>query len=201
MSATLGYAALTRPTRLSYLKQLGPQMKSAALIGINHADQYPGHKDGRSDLFCKFVTKQAISLAVDFIAEEMSREALLKEKVYLSSVEIAAWSIGVRHRLCDPDSAERKALGIPSFDELREARGFSRYISEREEKQLEADERLYWPIREKEWLDRIQGANHSSLLFILGAQHVESFARLLEQAQYHVNVISPRWRGSSRRSG
>ena len=169
-------------------------MKSAALIGINHADQYPRHKDDRSDLFCKFVKQQAISLAVDFIAEEMSREVLVRKKVYLSSVEIAAWSICVRHRLCDPDSAERKALGIPSYDELMEARGISLYsISEMEEKLLEADERLYWPIREKEWLDRIQGANHRSLLFILGAQHVESFARLLEQAQYHVNDISPQW--------
>ncbi len=171
-------------------------MNSAALIGVNHAHQYPGHKDGHSDLFVQFVAQQAVSLAVDLIAEEMSREALAKARVSLSSVEVAACSIGVRHLLCDPDSDERKVLGIPSYEELREARGIRRYcVFEKEQKLLEEDERSYWPIREKEWLRRIAGTNHNRLLYVLGSNHVESFASLLQQAQYHVDVISPRWEG------
>lgn len=167
-------------------------MKSAALVGANHAHQYPGHPQGRADLFSQFVTQQAEHARVDLIAEEMSREALAMKKVGHSSVETAAGALLIRHLLCDPDSAERRALGIPSYEELKARRGISNAFGA-ETALLEADTRSYWPIREREWLNRLSQVGHEKVLFILGPDHVDSFTTLLQDAGYQVNVINRRW--------
>jgi hypothetical protein len=167
-------------------------MTTAVLVGANHAHQLPGNPSGRADLFREFVAQQARACRVDLIAEEMSREALAKWKVEKSSVQAAAESVHVKHLLCDPDSAERKALGIPSYEELKAARGAS-HLSGEDEELLKNDERTYWPIREKEWLKRVANINHRRVLFVIGPDHVESFSFLLQEACYRVQVLSVRW--------
>lgn len=169
-------------------------MKSAALVGVTHAHQYPGHPQGRADLFGLFVKRHAQSAQPDLIAEEMSREALAIAKVPHSSVENAAGSLRIKHLLCDPDAVERKVLGIPSYAELKAARGI-RHVFEAEEALLKADERSFWPIREREWLNRLARVNHQSVFFVLGPDHVDSFAMLLQEAEYQVDIVSRRWAG------
>jgi hypothetical protein len=167
-------------------------MKSIALIAANHSHQYPDHPKGRADLFGSLLAQLAHSHGVDLIAEEMSREALEMENATKSTVEAVAESLQIRHLLCDPDSAERKALGIPSYEDLKVARGI-RHVFEAEEALLKADERAYWPIRETEWLNRLGKFPHRSVLFVLGPDHVDTFSTLLRYVDYQVHVVNRRW--------
>ena len=73
---------------------------------------------------------------------------------------------GIEHRFCDPDSTERKALGIE--------------VDSR--KATEAD----WRKREQVWLERIEDCKGRRVLFVCGDNHYESFAQLLESDGFNV---------------
>lgn len=167
-------------------------MRFAALIGANHAHQYPGHRHGNSDTFESFVTRVATQLQVDLLAEEMSREALDNAKVSHSSVNAVSDRMQLPHILCDPDSAERCELGIPSYDELKKRRGFN-YVYAEEARMLESDERSFWSVREREWLRRLGATPHQRVLFVLGPNHVQSFQQLLAVSGYKVEIVCLRW--------
>lgn len=168
-------------------------MKLAALIGTNHANQYPGNIHGHADIFTSYILKVAKARVVDLIAEEMSREALTKARVEKSSVQLAAEELRLLHLFCDPDSEERTALKILDHEQLKQRRGLVHAFDDQIDL-LEQDEKEYWPLREAEWLARLQQTNHSKLLFVLGANHVESFASLLSSNKYKVEILNSRWR-------
>ena len=73
---------------------------------------------------------------------------------------------GIEHRFCDPDSKERKALGIE--------------VDPR--KETEADRRK----REHVWLSRIADCKGRRVLFVCGDNHYDAFAQLLESNGFNV---------------
>jgi hypothetical protein len=73
---------------------------------------------------------------------------------------------GIEHRFCDPDSSERKALGIE--------------VDPR--KETEAD----WRKREQVWLSRIADCKDRRVLFVCGDNHYDAFAELLESNGFNV---------------
>ena len=167
-------------------------MKVAALVGANHAHQYPGNPHGRSDLFASFLIAQAKSLGVDLIAEEMSLAALEMAKVKQSTVQVVAQSLHIPHLFCDPNESEREALGIPSYEELKKLRKIE-HVFGAEEQLLLADEKGYWPVREREWLTRLGKTRHNKVLFVHGPDHSSALAQLLEANNYEVQVLFQRW--------
>lgn len=167
-------------------------MNFVALIGANHAHQYPGNVHGRANQFEDFLTSQVRDLSVDLLAEEMSAEALQRAKVVESSVQRVARELKVPHLLCDPDSIQRSALGIPDFEELKRKRNLKLVVDE-DAALLEQDERLYWPVREAEWLRRLQRAEFGRAIFVTGPNHVLSFEDLLRRNSYEVQIITERW--------
>jgi hypothetical protein len=66
---------------------------------------------------------------------------------------------GIEHRFCDPDSNERKALGIEESDLAK---------------------------REQVWLSRIADCKHRRVLFVCGDNHYDAFAQLLESNGFNV---------------
>ena len=66
---------------------------------------------------------------------------------------------GIEHRFCDPDSKERKALGIEESD---------------------------WDKREQVWLSRIADCKRRRVLFVCGDNHYDAFAQLLESNGFNV---------------
>jgi hypothetical protein len=72
----------------------------------------------------------------------------------------------IEHRFCDPDSNERKALGIE--------------VDSR--KETESD----WRKREEVWLSRIADCKHRRVLFVCGDNHYDAFAQLLESNGFNV---------------
>jgi len=133
-------------------------MKLASLVGANHAEQYPGSEHGHTEMFCRFLEQQATASSADLLAEEMNLSALARAQVSHSTVQRVATALMIRHVLCDPNETERRALGIPSYEELKMRRNFVKIFAA-EEALLEEDERCYWPVREREWLDSLTRLN------------------------------------------
>ena len=73
---------------------------------------------------------------------------------------------GIEHRFCDPDSSERKTLGIEVDPK----------------KQTESDRRK----REQVWLSRIADCKRRRVLFVCGDNHYDTFAKLLESNGFNV---------------
>jgi hypothetical protein len=73
---------------------------------------------------------------------------------------------GVEHRFCDPDSKERKALGIEVDPK----------------KETESD----WRKREQVWLSKIADCKHRRVLFVCGDNHFDAFAQLLTTNGFNV---------------
>jgi hypothetical protein len=75
---------------------------------------------------------------------------------------------GIKHRFCEPDSNEKKALGI-EVDPQRET---------------DADRRK----REQVWLSRIADCKRRRVLFVCGDDHYDPFAQLLELNDFNVRL-------------
>jgi hypothetical protein len=55
------------------------------------------------------------------------------------------------------------------------------------------EQRKQWPIRECFWLTELRQANGTCCVFILGAQHVDSFRTLLAKAGFDVTIKHRNW--------
>jgi hypothetical protein len=73
---------------------------------------------------------------------------------------------GIKHRFCDPNSSEKKALGIEVDPK----------------KETESD----WRKREQVWLSRIADCKGRRVLFVCGDDHYDNFAQLLESNGFNV---------------
>jgi len=123
---------------------------------------------------------------LEFLIEAISPLAICEEDsetCILSVVEIddRAYSVvsdvcarRMRHVFCEPELSER--------EKLYAAKGTT--VSE--------DEKNGWAIRENEWLRRISPMlPHGRLLFICGANHIDTFKCKLENNGVIVEIICP----------
>ena len=103
------------------------------------------------------------------IAEELNKEDLKRHFCPdESSACQLADELGVEHRYCDPDTATRNKLSIPEGKEGH-------------------------PKREQYWLEQLQSFNRFPGLFIMGADHFESFRDLLRQSGFEVVEVERDW--------
>ena len=161
------------------------------LVGTNHAHQLVNNQHGKSKSFYRFLLNRCNESPVDLIAEEMSAEALIKYATTSISY-LAANSIGIPHLLCDPNNAERTELNIPSEDELRAQLCLGNRRVGVVEK-IDNAKKLYWPIREAEWLRRVEHQRCKLCLFILGSDHVLSFDSLIRKNGNLSRVLIEKW--------
>jgi len=117
------------------------------------------------DQFAAFLEGKIHDYHIQSIAEEMNLEALLKlphpELPSGKSVPcLIAEALRLPHKYCDPDSARRKALGIPDSEE---------------------DEAENNKQREAEWLRQLQQFQPFPCLFVLGSTHSDTFPDLLKK--------------------
>lgn len=161
------------------------------LVGANHAHQLVDNPHGQSKQFFQFLVQCCTESSVDLIAEEMSTAALIKYATTSIALH-AADSVKITHLLCDPDLAERTALGVPSEAELRD-RLCPGVRKLGDDELINEAIKSYWPIREGEWLRRVGLQRCKCCLFILGPDHVSSFSRLLIEKGYSYRVVSERW--------
>jgi hypothetical protein len=112
------------------------------LIGVRHdlqfepapTDVYKIVRDKRA-LFKAHVLEVIEKLGITVLAEEFGDEAKTTWRVSESILEQFAKAKGIQHRFCDPDSVEKRALGIKS---IRRRRRIQIGISEKESGSVES---------------------------------------------------------------
>lgn len=138
------------------------------LVGVDHIIQHNGFswpkKESAINEFSEYLESKVQELKVAVIAEEFSDETLRINNVPMSTAQMVAQRLGLKHVLCDPDSKERKARGISNDDE-----------------------------RENIWIERLSDAIDETILFICGDSHLESFKDKLLSRGVATEIISRGW--------
>jgi len=161
------------------------------IIGVNHNIQYVFEgKSPSTESFKQYLVAEITKHSISLIAEELSIEAINRNKAIDSIAHVTALSIGIKHLYADPDLKARESLGIPSEKQIREELGLGRILSHGQLACLDEAKSKYYPIREKYWLSQIKDQNCSKVLFLCGDSHVESFASLCSNKGHHVDVLS-----------
>lgn len=127
---------------------------------------------GCYDEFKSLVRDVAQRYGVKTIAEELSAECL--GAIAASLCAEVANDLSIYHLFCDPNKAERQAAGLP----------------------LE-DCPATWGPRECEWLRRLGGCEFP-VMFVCGANHVDSFSAKCGDKGIAVEVLARDWQPSQR---
>ena len=166
------------------------------LVGTNHANQLTGYKDGAAEKFRLYLAHICNAETIDLLAEELNEEAIVlwqRKGAQDSTARLLATAHEIPHLFCDPNAHERRALGIPSYEELRIKFGYGRARTHEQEANLAREERKFWPIREECWRKKVAAISPLRCLFVVGSDHVESFAELLSGHGVVVEIKTRRW--------
>jgi hypothetical protein len=146
-------------------------MRAVFLVGVNH--QYQIGPDGMIPVeasaedfskFADFLRTIIEHHKIRGIAEEMSLCALRKQHVRGDSFPCSlAAKVGWPHRYCDPDAATQNASNMTNSQ------------------------------RQQYWIKELINFNTFPALFILGAEEVESFERLLIESSFQPFVVQRNW--------
>lgn len=141
------------------------------LISVNHHVQYLNAYSSKKKhelvkIFINHLREAIRTVHAVLIAEEFNEEAIHRNNASSSTAQNVAQELGIEHRFCDPDSAERTKHGIK--DKMD-------------------------PRREQLWLECIRRDHVSPIIFICGISHLERFRNLLQQNGFDVTVYSQDW--------
>lgn len=146
-------------------------MSIVYLLGTCHEYQLgsrplSGSSDEDFAEFRKLLHGYIESHAIRSVAEEMSLEALKKHLATGDSLPcLLAEELGLIHRYCDPDQATRKVRSIVTPQQ-----------------------------REAYWIEQLRLIPIFPVLFIVGADHIESFARLLSESGFQPVKLENDWK-------
>ncbi|MCL5006747.1 MAG: hypothetical protein M1153_01170 [Patescibacteria group bacterium] len=166
------------------------------IIGINHEKHQFGKSQNTTEVkklrvaLEKLIRDESISV----VAEENSEEALKIHEINKTISQVVAEEHGISYVLADPDSKERKTLGIRSRQETALSIGI--HFNESTVGTLTKDQQNKINIahrntdhkREKEWLQRIKKYINEPTVFICGFGHADTFFKLLTDNGYQVTV-------------
>ncbi len=146
------------------------------IVGVNHNTQYVRNDVKPSTGFKNYLVDKITKYSLSLIAEELRKETIDKRNNAIDSVaRVTTLSAAdTKHLYADPNSAERKLLGIPTDTSTCSPEDRAKYDC----------------IREKYWLLEIEDQNCSNVLFICGDKHVDSFDSLLCNEGYQPKVLS-----------
>jgi hypothetical protein len=114
--------------------------------------------------FWEYLAAKIKELNITLIAEEFNEEFLYDVLgATEGTAETAAAESGISHLYCDPDAAEREALGIPYYADVmemvKERHGIrEKFIMDSElrravEREAAFEVKKFWPVRERFWLN------------------------------------------------
>jgi hypothetical protein len=127
-----------------------------------------------------------------FIAEEDSEEALADRHEISIAKEIAGEK-RIEHRFCDPTREQRRAIGYVDGQTLeieifmQDKRGLAREEIRNKARAIEIGR--FFPIRERFWLERLNGCRDRHAVFICGDGHIDTFGRLLDSDGVPYKVV------------
>lgn len=163
------------------------------IIAIKHESQHNGPYSNevlRNKLV--FYLENAIKkYAISLIAEEFNEKTLTNSHATIDTAKYVADKLNVKHLFCDPNEEERKLIGIPLREEIKNTLGLKGpiFVDSLEDKQITEEQRKYYPIRENFWFEKIEQYLDEVIIFLCGSDHVESFKSLLSIKGYTVKVL------------
>lgn len=170
--------------------------KAVLLIGTHHTYQYGvGSTYGvvctaeDESAFRHLIQSTAARFTVHGLAEEMNDDGLAEHSVSKSVLQLQAAALGLPHCFCEPGRAERTALGIRQENDVRFQGWMSNWSDEEVTRHLLGEFRK----RETVWCDRLLSFDKWPVLFVCGANHVESFSSLLAERGLSVEVLESCW--------
>jgi hypothetical protein len=132
------------------------------LFATNHNVQCgltPRDLPDETKRFCAEVRSIVRVHAISLLAEELNHEVLSITVARLtrskSVLEGLAVGLGISHMYCEPTRAERDKTKLEKSD--------------------------LWKWRESQWLEKLTASKLTPILFVLGADHLNSFGELTRQ--------------------
>jgi nicotinic acid mononucleotide adenylyltransferase len=107
-----------------------------------------------------------------------------------------ATNLGIQHLFCDPDTGERRATGLQVGEELRtQAMTVSKKTGREWTDVHHAEIKKQFSTREAVWLERLEGCkpNNRSIIFVCGADHVDTFKAALDAKKFLAGVRCRGW--------
>lgn len=173
-------------------------MATIFLIGTSHRFQVANSAivAAHTEAFRVLVRGCAISESVSGIGEEISLAEVQNRDATESVCEEVANALSITHCYCDPNEDERSALGIEQENAILARALISRPRGTTQEEARKHAAPLIAAShakREAEWLRRLKAVGLERVLFVCGANHVDSFRYLLERNGYVACVLEHDW--------
>jgi hypothetical protein len=131
------------------------------------------------EAFENYLTDLARSLKADMIAEESSEDFVADHGHGATSVaEDITKQLSIQHLFCNPSKSEYRALGLKFGAEMRDhALTISRQTGREIDDVFDEEVRKQSSVREAFWRERLEswGPNNKTIIFVCGADHVDSF--------------------------
>jgi hypothetical protein len=147
--------------------------------------------------FESYLVEVARLLKADMIAEEASGEWVAARGHGAYSVaKGVATEMGIQHLFCDPDTGQRRTIGLKVGEELRtHAMTVSKETGREWTEVHDAEVKKQFSTREAVWFERLEGCepNNRSILFVCGADHVDTFKAALDAKQKLASIRCRCW--------
>jgi hypothetical protein len=156
--------------------------------------------DASTEMVEKFETylvNVAKAVKAKLIAEELDEQLVSNYGPQASSVaKDVAKRLGVGHLFCDPNTVERRAMGLKVGTEMVDrARAIAKETGEHWVDVHWTEVKKGFAAREAVWLERLlpHRPNSMSIVFVCGADHVDSFKAMLEAGKIHASIHCRDW--------
>ena len=155
------------------------------VIGTSHYIQCGNAKDADIARLDQALVEALKEYGCRCIAEEMSEEAIPMWGGKSTVGRLKAQAEGLPHLFCDPDTSERRDLGIRAGYEIEGDASISTAPVD-----VPSEVKRNYEKRERIWIDRLSKAGERSVLFICGDDHVDSFAKRARELGIEVIVLN-----------
>jgi hypothetical protein len=154
------------------------------------------------EAFQSYLADVARLVKADMIAEEASDEWVAAHGHGASSVaKDVAMRLSIQHLFCDPDAGQRQSIGLKVGEELHtHVAKISKETGAEWNDVYKAEVIKQFGTREAFWLERLEGCNLNkrSVIFVCGANHVDTFKDRLHSKQILAEIHCADWTGGAK---
>ena len=162
-------------------------MESVVLMGTAHRIQLGLAGDVES--FEKRLTALCQTFKVRAIGEEMSTAALAAQDVARTIGAKVAQNLNLPHIYCDLPLLERRRLGISTVQEIQHQAHVDMWSKDQLADRLSE----HFASVERYWLEQLRQLNTWPVLYVCGANHVASFAQVLQNDGFVCSIAETDW--------
>ncbi|MCZ6804409.1 MAG: hypothetical protein O7D86_10865 [Proteobacteria bacterium] len=143
------------------------------LIGVDHSVQhngragYSGNKFNELRLgFSEHLRQLVLKHKANVLAEELNEEVLDKFNASDSTARALAKELNIEHIFCEPSITRREELGIKNIGNPDN-----------------------YELRENEWLTKLTEFTDKTIVFVIGAEHIDTFSSRAIEEGYSVKIL------------